>query len=159
MAPPTSKEGSGIQPNQHLIARISVSESSEVGTTSRTELESHANMVVLGSDCFVFEDTGRSCTVHHFSTNLGSARDVPIVDAALAYDCQYTGETIILLVRNALYIPTMENNLIPPFVMRYGGVQVNDKPKIQCDFPTVEDHSLSFPDSNVRIPLQLHGVF
>ena len=159
MAPPTSKEGSDTQPNKHLMARISVSRSSEVGTTSRTELDSHANMVVLGSDCFIFENTGRSCTVHPFSSDLGSARDVPIVDAALAYDCQYTGETIILLVRNALYIPTMENNLIPPFVMRSGGVQVNDKPKIQCDQPTVEDHSLSFPDSDIRIPLQLHGVF
>ena len=125
----------------------------------RTELDSHANMIVVGSECFVFESTGRSCTVHPFSTDLGSAKDVPIVDAALAYDCQYTGQTIILIARNALHIRTMKNNLIPPFIMRAGGVIVNDKPKIHCDNPTVQDHSLSFHDSDVRIPLQLHGIF
>ena len=40
----------------------------------------------------------------------------------------------------------MGDNLIPPFVMRAGRVQVNDKPKLQCEHPTVEDHNLSFPN-------------
>ncbi len=30
---------------------------------TRSELDSHANMVVLGKDCFIFESTGKTCNV------------------------------------------------------------------------------------------------
>ena len=87
---------------------------------SVTELDSHANMVVLGSECFVFEWSGKTCTVNPFTDQLGSAKDVPIVDAAIAYDCPYTNVSYVLIIRNALYMPSMRSNLIPPFIMRQG---------------------------------------
>ena len=71
---------------------------------------------------------------------LGVAKDVPIVDGAIAYDCPYSRQTYILIVRNALYIPSMENNLVPPFIIRERGVIVKDVPNFQCKDPTVEDH-------------------
>ena len=89
-------------------------------------------MIVLGKDCFVFESTGKTCNVEPFDPNLGTAQNVPIVDAAIAYDCPYTYETFILIIRNALHIKTMHHNLIPPFIMREGGVIVNDIPKMHC---------------------------
>ena len=76
----------------------------------KSELDSHANMVVLGKECFIFESTGKTCNVLPFNTELGIASDVPIVDAALAYDCPFTNETYILIIRNALHIKSMENN-------------------------------------------------
>ena len=123
----------------------------------RTELDTHANMVVLGCNSFVFESTGRTCNVHPFSSDLGTAKNVPIVDGALAYDCPYSGQVYILLVRNALHIPSMHHNLLPPFILRTGGVKVNDVPKTRCASPDVEDHSISFDDSKVKIPLQLYS--
>ena len=36
---------------------------------------------------------------------------------------------------------------------------VNDTPKIQLENPTVEDHSIYFQETGLRIPLQLLGVF
>ena len=122
-------------------------------------MDSHANMVVLGSNSFVFESTGRTCNVQPFSTDLGTASNVPIVDGALAYDCTYSGKVYILLVRNALHIPSMDHNLLPPFILRAGGVKINDVPKIHCQDPEVEDHSISFEGSELLIPLQLTGVF
>ena len=53
----------------------------------------------------------------------------------------------------------MENNLIPPFVMREAGIDVNDVPKIQVEDPSVEDHSIFFSDTGFRIPLSLWGTF
>ena len=53
----------------------------------------------------------------------------------------------------------MENNLIPPFVMREAGVVVNDTPKIQTENPTVSSHSIHFPETDLRVPLSLWGVF
>ena len=53
----------------------------------------------------------------------------------------------------------MKHNLIPPFIMREGGVIVNDIPKMHCSDPTINDHCISFKDANLRIPLQLNGIF
>ena len=116
-------------------------------------------MIVLGKECFIFESTGKTCNVEPFSAELGVASNVPIVDAALAYDCPFTNETYILIIRNALHIASMNHNLIPPFIMREGGVTVNDIPKMHCVDPTIEDHCISFKDTDLRIPLQLSGVF
>ena len=102
---------------------------------------------------------GRTCNVQPFTSDLGIASNVPIVDGAIAYDCPKTSQTYILIVRNALYIPTMENNLIPPFIMRHGGVTVNDKAKIHCVDPSEQDHCIIFPECELKIPLQLFGIF
>ena len=137
-----------------------VSSASQVGIDPRTELDSHANMMVLGKNCFVFDNVhGRTCDVEPFDKNLGTAKQIPVVDAALAYDCPYTHETYLLIVRNALYIESMENNLVPPFIMREAGLLVRDTPKIHLDDPDAEDHAITFQDNSLSIPLQLHGIF
>ena len=108
-------------------------------------------MVVLGRRAFIFEGTGRTCNVRPFPDELGMASNIPIVDGAV---------TFILIVQNALYIKSMEHNLIPPFIMHAGGeVIVNDIPKIHCDDPTVDDHCIRFKDIDLRIPLQLISTF
>ena len=43
--------------------------------------------------------------------------------------------------------------------MREGGVIVNDIPKVHCESPNIEDHCISLKDIDLRIPLQLNGVF
>ena len=127
-------------------------------STSRTELDTHANMPVVGRNAFVISRTGETADVSAFTPDY-KPMHVPIVDAALLYDCPYSGDEVIVLIRNALYFPTMENNLIPPFVMREAGVVVNDMPKIQATDPTTAMHSLYFPETGFRIPLSLRGVF
>jgi len=44
----------------------------------------------------------------------------------------------------------MENNLLPPFMMREAGVDVRDTPKIQVEDPTEEDHAITFPETGFR---------
>ena len=70
----------------------------------RTELDSHANMVVLGAHAFIFESKNRTCNVQPFDTSLGIASKIPIVDGAVVYKCTYTGEICVLIVSNALHI-------------------------------------------------------
>ena len=53
----------------------------------------------------------------------------------------------------------MNHNLNLPFIMREGGVTVNDIPKTHCTYPTIEDRCISFKDIHLRVPLQLNGVF
>ena len=54
----------------------------------RTELDSHPNAVVLGSNYFVFESTGRTCNDQPFISDLVMTKDILIFDRALA--CDYT---------------------------------------------------------------------
>ena len=52
---------------------------------TRTELDSHANMVVLGAHAFIFESTNRTYNVQPFDPSLGTASNIPIVDGAVVY--------------------------------------------------------------------------
>eukprot|EP00957_Ditylum_brightwellii_P037203 2816596-Ditylum_brightwellii.AAC.2 len=87
------------------------------------------------------------------------AMKVRFVDAALKYDYPHTDKRYFLLVRNALHVPSMDHNLLPPFVLREAGIRVNDTPKINKKNHTVDDHVITFPGEGLRISLDLWGVF
>ena len=53
----------------------------------------------------------------------------------------------------------MENNLIPPFILREAGLQGKDTPKIHIEDPDTSDHAITFLVHDLRITLQLHGIF
>jgi hypothetical protein len=125
---------------------------------SRTELDSHANMPVVGKCSFIISDTGRVADVKAYTPDYDSMQ-IRIVDAAVKYECPYSGRIYILVIRNALHVPSMQSNLIPPFMMREAGITVYDTPKMQISDPTEKDHSIYFPETRFRIPMSLWGVF
>ena len=53
----------------------------------------------------------------------------------------------------------MTHNLLPPFMLREAGIQINEVPKIHVASPTEEHHVIIFQETNFRIPLTLHGTF
>ena len=65
----------------------------------------------------------------------------------------------ILLDYNALHDPSMENNLIPPFIVRNSGALVHDGHKVHVNDPGVNYNSILSPDSVLQIQLQLWGIF
>ena len=128
---------------------------------SATELDSHANMVVVGRQATIISESGIHAEVKAFAEDCGTLNKIPIVDAAFAYDCPMTFKTYIIIVRNALYVESMDHNLIPPFVMREAGIRVNEVPRIHCgEDVTKESHSIIVDgDVSLRIPLRLRGIF
>ncbi len=125
---------------------------------SRTKLDSHANMPVVGRNAYILSDTGQTVDVSPFTPDY-KALSVQVVDAAVQYDDPHDGKLYILVMRNALSVPSMHNNLIPPFVMREAGIQVRDVPKIHTTNPTEDDHAIVFQETGVWIPLFLWGTF
>ena len=127
---------------------------------SSMDLDSHANMVVVGRHAYILSDMGRTAEVNLFTLDYKSMQ-VPIVNAAVQYECPYSGTLHVLIIRNALHVSSMKHNLVPPFMIREEGIQVNDTPKIQVNDPTTSDHSQSiyFPETDFRIPLSLWAVF
>ena len=69
-----------------------------------TELDSHANMFVLGNQCTIIQRTRRYAGVNEFISDVGLMAQVPIVDTALEYDCPHSGRSFLLLARNALFV-------------------------------------------------------
>ena len=105
-----------------------------------TKLDSHANMAVVGFDCTVIATSGCYATVTPFSSNLPSMDMVEIGDVAIAYDNPISLQAYLLVMRNALLIPMMDHNLIPPFLIWMAGLQVDETPKHQLASPTVDNH-------------------
>lgn len=163
----------GIRPNRELSSLICISAFRDNGNDdvmqddrpsngkeldSRTELDSHANMPVVGCNAIVLAEVGRRVDVNPFTPDYPSMT-VSLVDAAVMYTCPFTGKSYILIIRNALHVPSMHHNLIPPFMMREAGITVNDRPKIQTTNPSEDDHAIVFKETGLRIPLALWGVF
>jgi hypothetical protein len=124
-----------------------------------TKLDSHANMAVAGSDCTVIATSGCHATVTPFSSNLPMMNMVEIDDVAIAYNDTISLQTCLLVMRNALLIPMMDHNLIPPFLIQLAGLQVDETPKHQLALPTIDNHAIYDSESRMHIYLKLNGIF
>jgi hypothetical protein len=90
-------------------------------------------MAVLGSNCTIFEETGRTIDVYAYDHTMGSTSR-KVVSGVFAYDDPDNGQVFLLIVHQGLHIP--------PFQMRENDVVVNERPKFQCAKPTSDDHAI-----------------
>lgn len=120
-------------------------------------MDSHADSPVVGSEALIIRTHDKKVKVNGFTKSLGT-KTVDVVDAALAYECEFTGNIYILIVRNALYFKEMGHNLLAPFIMRLAGLEVNEQPKFMTRKPTICHHSLYFPSKDIRLPLSIKGI-
>ena len=81
-----------------------------------------------------------------------------MVNVAVDYNCEFTGETYILVIYNALHMKWMRVNLIPPFMLRLVGLEVNGCPKFLAKKPGLEHHSVFFPKDDIRLPFKIEGI-
>ena len=132
-------------------------------TSLRAELDSHANMICLGKNCSILRWSHQTVTVNGFTSECGKLKHIPVVDAVIVYDDPYAEDpgnsTYFLVLYNALYVPSMTNHLIPPFVMREAGLIIDEVPKRQALKPDVDNHAIQHAESGLFIHLKLNGVF
>ena len=114
-------------------------------------------MVVIGAQGTIIQKTGRYADVNAFSSDVGTISRVPIIDAAVAYDCPFSGQTILMVARNSLYVESMDHNLVPPFIMRKAGLGVDKQAKIHTPQQSKENHSVYCKEINLRTPLKIEG--
>jgi hypothetical protein len=124
-----------------------------------TELDSHANMSVAGGGITVIAKSGHFAMVTPFSPDLPVLEKVEIGDAGMCYDDPASLCTYILVMRNALLIPTMSHNLLPPFLVCEAGLFLDETPKHQAISPTIDNHLIYDLRTRMRIHLQLQGIF
>ena len=85
----------------------------------RIELDSHADTVVLGSNCVVLHHMGKVCEVSLYRNEYDAITDVPVVRGATLWTDQHTNEEYILIFNEALWMgDTLSHSLINPNQLR-----------------------------------------
>ena len=115
-------------------------------------------MIVFGKNCFIISKSDKEAIVNDFTVQVGTII-VPIINAAVAYDCPWSQTTYKLIARNILSVPSMDHNPIQPFILREAGLTVNDTAMLHLNKPFIDDHAIICPNSDMRIWLHLHGTF
>ena len=115
---------------------------------------------MCGKGCYIISRSSHTAVVNAFTKDVGTI-EVPIVDALLVYEDEFTGKIYYLIARNVLYVESMEYCLLPPFVLREAGLTVNERPKIHTDPELVcsADHSIIDPNSDLHIQMELCETF
>ena len=121
-------------------------------------MDSHANKPVIGMNSYILSKIVETVDVAPFKADY-KAISVELADAALKYECPYSGKVKILIIRRGLYVLSITHNLLAPFMLRETGITFNEVPKIHATPPTEEHHAITFKETNLRILLSLHGAF
>jgi hypothetical protein len=103
--------------------------------TARTELDSHADTCVVGRNALVTHDFDRPVNVTGYDSSLGTVNNCKTVSAAIGYDDPETGEVVVLLIHQSIYIPTLEHNLLCPMQLRMNDVKISEVPKFLTKKP------------------------
>ena len=67
------------------------------------ELDSHMDSPLVGSEALIIRTHDRKVRVNGFKPALRS-KTVDLVDAAIAYECEFTGKVLIMIIRNGLHL-------------------------------------------------------
>ena len=103
------------------------------------------------------EEAGHERNINGFTPSLGS-KTLDAVDAAIEYECEFTGKALIMIIRNELHLKEMKQNLLSPFITRLAGLEVNEQPKFMTRNPTTKHHSVCFKENDIRIHILIKGI-
>ena len=82
---------------------------------SNCELDSHADTCELGKHAHILMDHGKAVNIVRYDKSKGTlVNNIKTVSGALAYDNPTSGKTVIIVVHQAIHVPTMDCNLIGP---------------------------------------------
>ena len=90
---------------------------------------------MVDSEALIIRNHDRKFRVNRFTPALGS-KTVDVVDTTIAYECEFTGKVLIMIIRNGFHLKEMKHNLLSPFIMRLAGLEVNEQPKSMTRNPT-----------------------
>jgi len=144
-----------------ITRKIKAAKVGEKSKETAVELDSHADMPVVGRNAYIIESLDKMVMVGGFTDALGKDMRVPVVNAAVIYECEDSDDRYIIVIRNALYVRNMVECLVPPNIIRLADVVVDECPKWMAKTPTMENHSIFFPNSGehgFRIHLKLKGL-
>ena len=80
--------------------------------------------------------TIKNASVTGFINTLGTCNTIPIVNADAVHCFESKLISIILSIHNSLYFKGKKLNLLPPFMVRLAGIEIDEFPKLLALNPT-----------------------
>ena len=125
----------------------------ELPTSGRIELDSHADTIVLGSNCVVLHHTGKVCEVSPYSEDYEAIKNVPVVCGATLWTDTVDNQEYILVFNESLWMGnSLTHSLINPNQLRVFGTNIQDNPSSN------ERLSIQPAFHDISIPLQTLGT-
>ena len=140
---------------QSLYRVSAVSCSGDATSECRSELDSHADSFVGGSNTIRLGPVQKLVTVSAFAPGYG-AKDYGICTLGTVWTDPHSGEDYLLVIHQGIYLgDELKHSLVNPNQLRANGVQVDDCPS---QFDPKSTHSIIINDPEITIPLKLHGI-
>ena len=103
--------------------------SQELPTSSRIELDSHADTIVLGFNCVILHHTGKVCKVSPYLDDYEAIKNVPVVCSAALWTDTVDNQEYILVFNESLWMgDSLTHSLINPHQLHAFGTDVQDNP-------------------------------
>ncbi len=115
-------------------------------TESHTDLDFRADQCAVGDSLVAVHDYEKPMNVSSYTPNGPVVKDLKTVLPAFAYDDPALGETVILMVHQAIYIPDLTHNLLSMMQVCLNDVIVNETPRFLADHITDQTHFFDYPD-------------
>ena len=95
------------------------------------EIKSHANTIVVGSNCVILQYIGKECNVKPYWDDYESVSNIPIVNADTSWQSTHTVQTHIIVFNEVLWMGNyIYHSLVNPNQLRYYGIKVQDDPML-----------------------------
>ena len=107
-----------------------------------SEIHTHASTGVVGRHAFITEHHEQVVNVSGHDSSKEALKNLEIVNAAITVDDVDTGESHVVIIKQAVHVPTMDHNLLCPMQMIMHGAIINDTPKLLPNNPKDEDHCI-----------------
>jgi hypothetical protein len=126
-----------------------------------SDYDSNADCCICGKYVHVFNDLDREVNVNGWHPE-GATKSLQIMSAALGCTILETGKTVILIVHQIIFSPSLNHNFLCTMHTILHEVFVSESQKFQCMEPTELSHTISMRGYDVvevlNITLELHGA-
>ena len=115
------------------------------------ELDAHADMTVLGSNCVILSYMGKECEVSPYSSEYQAVWNVPVVTGATVWTNPTDGTAYLLVFHEFLWMgDKLDHTLVNPNQVRAYSVSIQDNP--------FDTKPLSIAADDVSVKLYLEGT-
>ena len=118
-----------------------VAHASVASITPKVELDSLADMCVVGDNCFTIHDHNRPLNVYRYDPKDGH-RSAKTVDARVGYQDLQNGQKFILMINQAICIDGLVNHLLCPIQCHMNGMCTSEVLKFLTETPSETTHAL-----------------
>ena len=105
--------------------QVTVAHASVASSKPKIELDSHADICVVGDNYLVVHDLNRPANVYSYDPK-DDHRSTKKVNAAVGYQDPQSGQKFTLIINQAICIEGLVNHLLCPMQCHLNGVQIND---------------------------------